>query len=387
MQIHAQAVWQAYVAVLGGVSLIALGVVAALNYRIDPYLTHQWNTRQVQRLLPGQEKLSPWGKTYALAVFRPQVLYLGNSRTELGLPVESGWFGGRRVFNAALSGATLGDAAAMAQHALAVAPLQVVVWGIDAPSFTTEAGNTDFDRKLIASDGGYFLQRAMLDLKRAISVDMTLDSMRLLTGAASTVCQSSLALYGQRDGLCVLKRLESMGGTRAAMVPRVRDFVRGMGPSTEAMRELERSGAALCKAGVQLRLYINPAHAMTSEALIRAGKWPTMQAWQTQLTSWAQSQRQFGCDVRLYDFSGYNGVTTETIPQASGRPDMQYYWEASHYRTNVGRMILASMLGALQFGAELRSTTLEAHQQEQWAAHERYQREHPVESALIQAMR
>jgi hypothetical protein len=60
----------------------------ALNYQVDPYLIHQWETPPVQRLLPGREKLSPWGKTYALAQYRPDILYIGNSRTELGLPVR-----------------------------------------------------------------------------------------------------------------------------------------------------------------------------------------------------------------------------------------------------------------------------------------------------------
>ena len=58
-----QAEWRRYVAVFCGIGLAATGTVAALNYQVDPYLIHQWNTPHLQRLLPGREKLSPWGKT------------------------------------------------------------------------------------------------------------------------------------------------------------------------------------------------------------------------------------------------------------------------------------------------------------------------------------
>ncbi|MYN25119.1 hypothetical protein GTP69_01725 [Duganella sp. CY42W] len=378
-----QTEWRDYVAIFCGLGLAVTGAVAALNYQVDPYLTHQWDTPHLQRLLPGREKLSPWGKTYALARFRPQVLYVGNSRTELGLPVQTALFGSQRVFNGALSGASLGDAAAMLRHAAAVGRLETVVWGIDAPSFSMEIGNSDFDRELVAADRYYLLRRGLLNLKRAISVDMTLDSIRVLRGTFGHVCQSSLALYGQRDGRCVRDRIESLGGTSAAILPRVRDFARGAGPTADAMQELAANVENLCRAGTRLRLYINPTHAMTSDALYWAGKWPALENWQAQLTALADRHRQHGCDVQLFDFSGFNDVTTEPPPQVSGKPDMLNYWETSHYRARVGEMVLARMFATGDFGVELTPATLIAHQAAQRQARDRYHQLHPAETAMV----
>lgn len=382
-----RAEWRDYVLIFCGVSVLVTGAVAALNYHVDPYLIHQWDSPQLQRLLPGREKLSPWGKTYALARFQPDVLFLGNSRTELGLPVQTGWFGARRVFNAALSGASLGDAAAMARHAAQVSKLHTVVWGIDAPSFSMEIGNTDFDRALVAQDGYYLWRRRLLNLKRAISIDMTLDSLRVLRGTFGAVCRSSLALYGQRDGRCVRDRIDSLGGASAAIMPRVRDFARGAGPTPDAMQELDGSVASLCRAGTRVRLYVNPAHAMTADALYWAGKWPAMELWQAQLAALAERQRRQGCDVRVFDFSGFNHVSMEAPPQASGKSEMQNYWETSHYRANVGQMVLARMFGdgSADFGVELAPATLMAHQAAQRAARDRYHALHPVETAMVRA--
>jgi len=381
----AQADWRHYVVVFCGLSLLVAGTAAALNYHVDPYLIHQWDTPHLQRLLPGREKLSPWGKTYALARFQPEVLYAGNSRTELGLPVQTKLFGAMRVFNGALSGASLGDAAAMVRHAATVSRLHTVVWGIDAPSFSMEIGNTDFDRALVAADGYYLLRRSLLNFKRAISVDMTLDSIRVLRGTFGAVCQSSLALHGQRDGRCVRDRIDSLGGTSAAIMPRVRDFARGGGPTADAMHELDETARMLCRHGARLRLYINPTHAMTADALYWHGKWQAMEAWQAQLTVLAERHRRQGCDARIFDFSGFNSITTEAPPQAGGAAEMKNYWETSHYRTNVGHMVLTRMFGggAGPFGVELTSAMLSAYQSGQRAARDRYHQMHPVETAMV----
>lgn len=383
-----QAQWRHYVMLFCSLSLLMGGAVATLNYQVDPYLIHQWDSAELRRLLPGREKLSPWGKTYALARFQPQVLYAGNSRTELGLPVQAPWFSGRRVFNAALSGASLADAAAMVRHAAAVSKIETVVWGIDAPSFSMEIGNTDFDRELVAVDGYYLLRRRLINLKRAFSVDMTLDSIRVLHGTFGRVCHSSLALLGQRDGRCVRDRIDSLGGTSKAILPRIRDFARGGGPTDEAMQELKQSTEALCRDGTRLRLYINPTHAMTADALYWAGKWPALEAWQGRLAELAERQRRQGCDVRVFDFSGFNGVTTEAPPQVSGMADMRNYWETSHYRENVGQMVLARLFGQgdAGFGAELTPQSLAQHQSAQRAARDRYHQEHAAETALVRSV-
>lgn len=387
MATHSRTQWRRYITVFGAASLPVVWAVAFLNYQVDPYLIHQWETEQVRQLRPGREKLSAWGKTYALARLQPDVLYVGNSRTELGLPTDATPFAGRTVFNGALSGASLGDALAMAGHTAAVGPPAVVIWGIDAPSFSMEVGNTDFDRALVATDRWYLWRRKLIDTKRAVSTDMTLDSVRLLRGTFGAVCRSSLALYGQRDDVCVRDRIDGWGGTRGAVVPRVREFMRGGGPTAAAMAAFDVGIAQLCRARVQVRVYVNPTHAMTLDALHWAGKWPAMEQWQRALAALFERHRDGGCDARIVDFSGFNHITTEPIPQAGGYETMTYFWEPSHYRVNVGRLILAQLADGSaaipDFGVELVPQTVALHQARQRAARNRYHVEHAQETALV----
>jgi hypothetical protein len=380
-----------YLGIFCGLSGAVLLAVSGMNYVVDPYLTHQWDTPRLQRLRPIREKLGAWGKTYAVARFQPAVVYIGNSRTELGLPTQMPQFAGKPVFNSALSGASIGDAIRLAQHASQVSRVETMVWGIDAPSFSMEDGNTDLDPDLTADGRYFFLRRGLLDLKRALALDMTRDSLSVLTGSYGAVCRSSLAFHGQRDDACISLRIGGWRGTQAAVLPRTREYIRGAGPTAEAQAAFDASVDALCRRAIRVRLYINPTHAMMQDALYWAGKWAAVEAWQRALTAAAARQRRAGCDVQLYDFSDFNSITTEAIPQAGQPAYMVNYWETSHYRVNVGRMILTRMFGGAEalppdFGVALLPSTVDLHLAAMRAGRARYHRDHPMETAMAQAV-
>ncbi|HZX28503.1 MAG TPA: hypothetical protein VFF16_15635 [Telluria sp.] len=373
---------RSYLWIFGTAAGTAVAGAVLLNYAVDPYLTHQWRTPAVERLRAPREKLSAWGKTYAVARYRPEILYLGNSRTELALAADYPAFASSRVFNAALSGASLADAAAMARHALAVSRPRMVVWGVDAPSFSNVVGTRDFDRALVGGAGAYLAKRVLLDAQRALSWDMTEDALREVAGKGSAVCRSSLARRGQRDDACIRDFMRAGGGTAKAVRARLRDFVRAEGPTPAALTLFEATLGQLCAAGVQVRLYVNPVHASMYAALSAAGKWRRLEQWQTDLTRLAAAARGRQCDARLFDFGGFNRVTTEPLPQASGQAEMSFYWEPSHYRERVGHMILDRLAGTPGFGVELTPASVAEHLAAQREGLAAYIAAHPVEAAL-----
>ena len=369
---------------------LVLGGISLLNYHVDPYLLHQWDSPLVQRPRQLNEKLGAWAKTYAVARYRPAVIYIGNSRTELGLPTGvRALFGGKSVFNSAVSGASIGDAIRLAEHAARVSRVETMVWGIDAPTFSLDMGAARVEDSLTGARHGFFVQRALVNLKRGLTLDMTQDSVRILTGHAGDTCRSNLAVYGQRDETCTLKGIKHWLGTKDAIPVRLQEFGDGLGPTPPSTPALDTSIGKLCRSGTRLRLYINPTHALTLYALYWRGKWDAMQAWQRGLVQLVERHRAQGCDVRLHDFSGFNSITSEATPLVSGKPDMHYYWEVSHYRDNVGRLILARLFGGgtpppADFGVELTPANIDAHQAATRAARERYRVEHARETAYAQ---
>ena len=370
--------------------VLVLGAVSFLNYHVDPYLLHQWDSPLLQRPRQLNEKLGAWAKTYAVARYRPAIIYIGNSRTELGLPTGvRAMFGGKSVFNSAVSGASIGDAIRLAEHAARVSRVETMVWGIDAPTFSLNMGAARVEDSLTGAEHGFFARRALVNLKRGLTVDMTEDSVRILTGHAGDTCRSNLALYGQRDETCTIKGMRHWLGTKDAIPVRLQEFSDGQGPTPPSTRALDASIGKLCRGGMRLRLYINPTHALTLYALYWRGKWDAMQAWQRGLVQVVARHRLHGCDVRLHDFSGFNSITTEATPLVSGKPDMHYYWEVSHYRDNVGRMILARLFGGdtpppADFGVELTQANVGDHQAAMRAARDRYRVEHAREAAYAQ---
>ncbi|UQV44060.1 hypothetical protein KIV45_19540 [Janthinobacterium lividum] len=369
---------------------LVLGSVSFMNYQVDPYLLHQWDSPLLQRPRQLNEKLGAWAKTYAVARYRPAIIYIGNSRTEMGLPTGvRALFDGKSVFNSAVSGASIGDAIRLAEHAARVSRVETMVWGIDAPTFSLNMGAARVEDSLTGAEHGFFARRALVNLKRGLTLDMTEDSVRILTGNAGDVCRSNLALYGQRDETCTLKGMRHWLVTKDAIPVRLQEFSDGLGPTPPSTPALDASIGKLCRGGMRLRLYINPTHALTMYALHWRGKWDAMQAWQRGLVRIVERHRQRGCDVRLYDFSGFNSITTEATPLVSGKPDMHYYWEVSHYRDNVGRLILARLFGGdtpppADFGVELAQANIDAHQAATRAARDRYRVEHAREAAYAQ---
>ncbi|PKB20304.1 hypothetical protein [Janthinobacterium sp. 64] len=369
---------------------LALGAVSLLNYQVDPYLLHQWDSPLLQRPRQLNEKLGAWAKTYAVARYRPAIIYIGNSRTEMGLPTRvRALFDGKKIFNSAVSGASIGDAIRLAEHAARVSRVETMVWGIDAPTFSLDMGAARVEDSLTGARHGFFIQRALVNLKRGLTLDMTQDSVRILTGHAGDTCRSNLAVYGQRDETCTLKGIKHWLGTKDAIPVRLQEFGAGLGPTPASTPALDASIGKLCRSATRLRLYINPTHALTLYALHWRGKWDAMQAWQRGLVQVIERHRAQGCDVRLHDFSGFNSITSEATPLVSGKPDMHYYWEVSHYRDNVGRLILARLFGGdtpapADFGVELTPANIDAHQAATRAARERYRVEHAREAAYAQ---
>jgi hypothetical protein len=82
-------------------------------------------------------------------------------------------------------------------------------------------------------------------------------------------------------------------------------------------------------------------------------------------------------------------VTSESIPEVSGKAEMENYWEGSHYRTVVGMQILAKMIPLVgfsvpsDFGMKLDQGNIGVHLERIRLERERYRAEHPKELALL----
>jgi len=360
---------RSYFWALGLTALFLLAGVVSFNYLVDPYYIHQWDTPLLRRLSPAQQKIVPWAKTYAAYRYQPEVVFLGSSRAEIGLPTNSGLFEGKRILNLAISGASLGDAINMLHHTSAFHRPDIVVWGLDYGwQFRKKAGNTDFSDNLVAKGSWYPLKRLLLNLKRSLSMTMTTDAFKILFDPSSRQCLPILATYGQKSAQCLEYIMADEGGTPKAFDKIIHKGDPQGNPENvqAALAMLDAVTRDYCGQGTAFRFFLHPVHAL-AELSYWETNWRDLESWKEKMAQMVDARRREGCDIRFMDFSGYNAVTTEAVPQATGREGMQNYWEHSHYRSEVGQQVLARLFSKTapaepgDFGAELSGETIRRH--------------------------
>ncbi len=128
-------------------------------------------------------------------------------------------------------------------------------------------------------------------------------------------------------------------------------------PSLSALQAILRIAG---EKKTELRLVIYPFHLLLLLQIQEAGLWPLFEQWKADVAAMSDDARRRGVRVSLWDFSCPDRFTTEPIPASGDRKTkMQWYWEAGHFKKELGDLVLERMLGEAQtdatddFGVEL----------------------------------
>jgi hypothetical protein len=149
-----------------------------------------------------------------------------------------------------------------------------------------------------------------------------------------------------------------------------------------------------CRNNIELHLVVSPVHAYTAEAARLAGLWPVWQRWQKALVLEGEAEaRRSGCKpFPIWDFSGYNTITTETIAASVNPADEpRWYWDSAHYKKPVGDMLLRRIFlpdaagDPEDFGVQLNSGNIDQHLENVAARGAVYRANHASEVDLVRA--
>ncbi|WP_287288016.1 hypothetical protein [Okeania sp. SIO2B9] len=135
----------------------------------------------------------------------------------------------------------------------------------------------------------------------------------------------------------------------------------------------------LCKENqIKLISYISPAHATQWEIIKSSGQWSTFEEWKRKVVEISD----------VFDFSGYNSVTTEAIHN-----NMENYTENSHYTPKVGNLILNRILSYKEeevpkdFGVLINSENIESHLEKIRQHREVWAKNNPDEVKLVEEIK
>lgn len=351
--------------------------IGGFNTLIDPFARYQWltlagiNAEKTQVAITGVRTL----KAMMLAQGHYQALILGTSRANVGLDPKHPLLT-EATYNAALDGSNIYELEKVFDFAIRHNPeLKLMIIALDFLTFSNQRTvNADFAQSRFAAKPSWWTQ-----LGHTLSVDESYYAIKTLWDNQSQRQAAYQAIYtpnglAKRRFPATPRRLFRQILTQNFLVNRY--TYAGFCYSMDRLARLRRMLATAERHHITVKLFISPIHAWLLETIRIMGLYPTYTQWQRDLTQL----------LPLWDFSGYNAFTTETV---TANQPMRWYWDASHYRRALGDIILTQLLtaqGPSDFGVLIQQTNIEAHLQHQRQAQQRYQQRHAQDIALLERL-
>ena len=363
-----------YLVLLACLLAAGVGLAAVANLMVDPYgIYGLWVQRGVNVIKPHAGANGAMAKAYQVQRVKPRTLILGNSRAEVGFNPESrAWPQALQpVYNLALPGTGPLTSLRYLEHATAVQKPALVMLGVDfmdfllrddAASYRVE-GTPPMERRLLVTRMGrpnpdYLWQRIEDFSVTVLSLDALIHSISTVN-AQHARYPADLTDRGfnpmedyegiaRNEGYASIFRQRDQENVGVYLRRPKNIYVRGGAGSPEL--EVLRRIIALCrKQGAELSIVIYPYHTHLLEIFQDADLWPLFEEWKRALVRIAAEADQ-GRDVssvQLWDFSGYNEISAEQVPAPADRKTAtRWYWEAGHFKKELGDVMLARMFAA-----------------------------------------
>ncbi len=371
-----------FLSLYGLVLAAALLVVMGFNLLVDPY---QIGTGPSWPRFNAHKHRSHTNVRQAKAInvkrLKPRAVVLGNSRADIGIdPEHPALTAHGNSYNLAIPASDMVEILRFYRAAVQAQPeLKAVVLGIDFVAF----GPNNFVRTFEA------------ELDDVLAPGPAFQQTLQVASSHRTLLASAMTLAGNFNGLAVREHYRANGHLLRRNPPGMTlEEAFGMhlkqvylGPknwyshyelSERQMQAFQTLVADCQKRGIELKVFISPAHAMQWEALHISGQWLAFERW----------KRAVAAVTPVWDFSGYNAITSEPLT-----PDMRNYIESSHYLPHVGDWVLDRMFGhaspnlPADFGVLLTADVLENHLRDIRQQRQRWVKASPGEHDLVRRWR
>jgi hypothetical protein len=382
--------------------LLLSTAAALLNLVVDPFGLYRWiDTEGFNANKFQATRHARMAKAYQVQRQQPRALALGSSRTEIGIDPEHPAWSSRPVYNLAVGGATIREARLLLEFACRQSPPQQVVLGLDF--FMFNARRAAAEESVPTARGP--LRRLAETAFSASAVKASLATLRtqdpledpgyLPNGQIVwTYDLAKVRRYGMHEAF--VRNARKYLGNHYFPPPDRRFDLVGEEGGYRPLADFARLLQLAREQRIDLRLFISPVHAWQLLTIEEAGLWPLFEEWKRGLVAALEEDRRAHPDEPpcvLWDFSGFNPVTTEALPAPGDRSTlMRYYWESSHYRKEAGDLVLSRVLAAgppapADFGVPLDARNVERELALLREGLADYRRRHPDAAAEIARVR
>ena len=319
---------------------VVLGSAAAINIVIDPY--RYFFTQEITGLnanKPEYEKYLMLSKAAEARQIEAKTILLGSSRIMSGLNKSHPIFQDpQTVYNLGLPGTNMYQSLQYLKHALYFQKnVERVIIGIDFFMFNEYLGNLDnFDETRLGKK---------FTLSDLVNTSLSIDAL-----------QASLITLNANWN--VDNRVVSKESTMNKFKRWLTNFLSFEGfykTYRLSQKQLDsfKMIITLCQEhNIDYQVFISPTHATQYQAMDAAQLWSIFEDWKREIVS----------ITPVWDFSGYNSITTEPISES-----MVNYIDNSHYSQHTGNLVLNKIFGEKaetvppDFGVFIEPDNLESH--------------------------
>lgn len=328
--------------------ILPMVLMAAISWYDDPF--GMIGRRAIR---PDQARAA---HAFAIRRAKRKTIILGSSRIGLIPGSRTIWDDPPLKIN--IPGVTIHEIRYYLEHAYAVEPLQKVVIEISYPSFIHSVPN-DFntERLLSVSDSKNMWRYRMSIVKDLYATLLSQQSCRL----------ELLDLFSKNKKLQQALEQEIISTNTALHFPQENTETMGM-KQENPLSDLEAIIEFVNSYNIEAYFFIAPVHATHENYLSAIYGFENTELWKRELVAlFEREAEKTGKRFPLWDFSGFNSITTESLPQDGKFTRMKYFIDKSHFSTTVGKMILDRIFDTCQepcnipadFGIQLTSENVE----------------------------
>lgn len=368
-------------------TILLAAALAGFNYGVDPYAIYHDQAEDAAPLRVMNERIF---KTVKLARTHADVVFMGTSRTDIGIGREQPALSGKKILNLATFGQPIRETRRLFELAVLEGKPHTVVIGLDFFAFNALfAPPSDY-----VEDNYNALRKATLLLSVSTLSDSLskyrhplpvtgdccfADGFRIATDPAYLMGKYH-HYFSASERMYLMEKYLPYPQCAFSFAPAGHEEQSSL-VDLRAIFELAQ------RRHIDLRLFISPSHARQWETLAVSGLWGTWEAWKKQIV--ALNEREAGQagqpPFSFWDFSGYDAVSSEDLPDEGVQRLMRGYSDSSHYVPALGQRLVARMFGAAdQWGAKLTGSNVEANLSLIRAARQQYRAAHPRDIAEIE---
>ena len=349
-----------WIKIFFGLSLFVAILIGGVNYIVDPYGIYKTNIFQNK---PEQDKNIRLAKVVKVEEFKPFSISLGTSRTEYGYDPNHEYFS-KPSYNLAVSGASLYENRLYLEHAIKQGNLKEVILVADWVMFNTKLMTKSYD-----FEDSFNVENIY---KQLFSVDLFRSSLNTI------IKQKVKSFYlenGQRDWYFNQENIDKQGGHLKVMNKDEESYYKKSDfkynsniyqDTKESSFDDFRKILELCyQNNIKLDIVFGPSHIRQWEAYDYYQDIETWYKWKKDVVLFVEkiADEQEKTPYRIMDFSVYHELTAETVP-TNPKEKMKYHWEASHYKKELGDIVLDRLLDISpykDFGVELNIQNIDNH--------------------------